>query len=147
MLSHNVDACPHPLFSSDPMAPTVSPIDWAVALTGLLAIVWVNWYFFFARAPVAQAASSGGGVAEVIIAVHGGYDPATVHVAAGAPVRLVFDRQETSSCSEEVVIPAFGVRRFLPAFQKTTIEITPAAPGTYEFTCGMSMLRGRVVAK
>jgi plastocyanin domain-containing protein len=68
-------------------------------------------------------------------------------VPAGRPVRLVFDRQETSSCSEEVVFPAFGIKRFLPAHQQTTVEITPPAPGRYEFTCGMAMLHGAVVAE
>jgi plastocyanin domain-containing protein len=62
-------------------------------------------------------------------------------------VRLVFDRQETSGCSDEVVIPDFGIRRFLPAFQQTAVELTPPAPGRYEFTCGMSMIRGSLIAE
>jgi plastocyanin domain-containing protein len=62
-------------------------------------------------------------------------------------VRLVFDRQETSSCSEEVVFPAFGVRKFLPAHEKTALDITPPVPGTYDFTCGMGMLHGRLIAE
>jgi plastocyanin domain-containing protein len=118
--------------------------DWIVVLAGAAAIAWVNWYFFLARRPAATAKETGG-VQEVTIAVQGGYDPAEVKVRKGSPVRLVFDRRETSSCSEEVVIPDFGVRRFLPAFQKTAIELTPQQAGTYEFTCGMSMLRGRLV--
>ena len=79
--------------------------------------------------------------------VRGGYEPATIRVRAGAPVRLLFDRQETSGCSEEVVFGDFGIRRFLPAHQTTAVDVTPASPGTYEFTCGMSMLRGRLVAE
>jgi plastocyanin domain-containing protein len=62
-------------------------------------------------------------------------------------VRLVFDRQETSGCSEEVVFPDFGIRKFLPAHRQTTIEITPERAGSYEFTCGMSMLRGRLTVE
>lgn len=122
----------------------MTPQDWIVVLAGAAAIVWVNWYFFLARRPAATAKEAGG-VQEVTIAVQGGYDPAEVKVRQGSPVRLVFDRRETSSCSEEVVIPDFGIRRFLPAFQKTAVELTPEKPGTYEFTCGMSMLRGRLV--
>ncbi len=121
--------------------------DWLVVLGGLAAIAWVNWYFFLAGRPVATAAAAAGGAQEVTIGVRGGYDPAQVRVRAGSPVRLVFDRQETSGCSEEVVIPAFGVRRFLPARERTAVEVTPPAAGTYEFTCGMGMLRGRLVAE
>ena len=122
----------------------MTAMDWAVVLGGMLTIVWINWYFFLAERTTAAAVAGAGGVQEITIAVRGGYDPAEVRVRTEAPVRLVFDRQETSSCSEEVVLPEFGIRRFLPAHQKTTLEFTPERAGSYEFTCGMSMLRGRI---
>ena len=128
----------------------MSPTDWIVVIAGLGLIAWVNWYFFVApRHAVAGVAapSAGAGSSEVHIVVRGGYEPATVRVPAGKPVRLVFDRQETSGCSEEVVFPDFGIRKFLPTGQPTAVEITPPAPGRYEFMCGMSMLRGAVVAE
>ena len=118
--------------------------EWAVVLGGLLTVAWINWYFFLAEKATATASAGAGGVQEVKITVRGGYDPADVRVRKGVPVRLVFDRQESSGCSEEVVLPEFGIKRFLPAHEKTTIEFTPERAGTYEFTCGMSMLRGRL---
>jgi plastocyanin domain-containing protein len=124
-----------------------SGTDVVVILSALGAIALVNWYFFVAgRAPATATAGSAGAPAEVVITVDGGYSPSTVRVAVGAPVRLVFDRRDDSSCSEEIVIPDFGVRRFLPTGEKTVVEITPSAAGTYSFTCGMSMLRGTIVA-
>jgi plastocyanin domain-containing protein len=128
---------------------SIGTMDWMMIAGGLAAIAWVNWYFFLAErgAAAVAAAAPAGGVQEVTIAVQGGYEPRTVRVRAGRPVRLVFDRRETSSCSEEIVFGDFGIRRFLPAFQQTTIEVTPERPGTYEFTCGMSMLRGRLIAE
>ena len=122
-------------------------LDWTVIGTALAAIVWVLWYFFFAAQGSVAAGAGKGGRQEVTITVRGGYDPATVRVQAGAPVRLVFDRQETSGCSEEIVFPDFGVRKYLPPNTRTALEVTPPNPGTYEFTCGMSMLRGRLVAE
>jgi plastocyanin domain-containing protein len=120
--------------------------DLAIILAGLAAIAWVNWYFLFAgRGAVAVAPTTG--KQHVDILVRGGYTPATIRVAAGREVELTFDRQETSSCSEEVVFPDFGIRKFLPANEKTTLAFTPPKPGTYEFTCGMSMLHGRVIAE
>lgn len=127
--------------------------EWLVVAGGAAAIAWINWYFFLAQpatataAPAAGAAGQGGAVPEVTITVDGGYSPAAVRVAAGQPVRLIFDRRDTGSCSEEVVFPDFGIRKFLPTGQKTTIEITPPAAGRYAFTCGMSMLRGTLVAE
>ena len=118
-----------------------------VILGGAAAIVWVNWYFFFAGKGASVASASGAGTAEQVIVVDGGYSPATVKVKAGKPVRLVFDRRDTGACSDEVVFPDFGVRRFIPTGKKTVIEVTPEKPGRYDFTCGMSMHRGAIVAE
>ena len=127
----------------------MSGIDWLVIGAGLAAIAWVNWYFFVAgRAPAFAAAGAGGaGPLEQTITVDGGYSPAVVKVKAGRPVRLVFDRRDSGSCSEEVVFPDFGIRRFLPTGEKTVIELTPPKAGRYEYACGMSMLRGALVAE
>ena len=127
-----------------------------------MSIAWVNWYFFVAgRSPAAAVAvpavpavaatrpvdaAAAEGVAEVVIEVDGGYSPNAVRVPVGRPVRLVFDRKDSSPCAEEVVLPDFGVRKFLPAGERTTIEVTPPAAGRYGFTCGMSMLRGTIIA-
>jgi plastocyanin domain-containing protein len=121
----------------------VSGADIVVILGGVAAIVWVNGYFLWAGRQVSEAAVGAGGFQEVRIRVAGGYDPAHVRVRRG-PVRLVFDRQETAGCSEEVVLPDFGIRRYLPAHEETAIEFTAEHGGRYEFTCGMSMLRGSV---
>lgn len=131
----------------------MTPIDWGVLAAGLAAIAWINWYFFLAESGTAVAAAPAGAangssaIPEVTIAVKGGYSPATIQATAGERVRLVFDRQETSPCSEEIVFPDLGIRKFLPAFQKTAVEVTPPTPGRYEFTCGMSMLHGALIAK
>ena len=119
----------------------------AVLAGGIAAIIWVNWYFFLARRSVASAALSATGVQEVLITVAGGYTPASVRVKAGQPVRLLFDRRETNPCSEEVVVPDFGIRRFLPAGKQTAVEFTPGVPGTYDISCGMGMLHGKVIVE
>lgn len=121
--------------------------QWVIAIAAAAAIAWINWYFFFAPKPAAKARAGASGTQEVTVAVAGGYSPAVVRVEKGKPVRLTFDRREKSPCSEEVVISGFGVRRFLPAFEKTTVEFTPQQAGSYEFTCGMRMLRGQIVVE
>jgi plastocyanin domain-containing protein len=124
----------------------VGSTEWLVLLAGLGAIAWVNWYFFLAERK-AVAAKATGGVQEVAITVKGGYDPGIVRLKRGVPARLVFDRQETSSCSEEIVIPRFGIKRFLAPFARTTVEITPSETGTFDITCGMSMLHGKLLVE
>jgi plastocyanin domain-containing protein len=124
----------------------MSTTDWLVLVAGIGAIAWVNWYFLFAERAAAVAATTSGGQ-EIEILVRGGYEPGVVRVKRGVPTRLVFDRQETSSCSEEVVIPELGIRRFLPSFQKTPIEFTPRKAGTFDISCGMSMLHAKLVVE
>jgi plastocyanin domain-containing protein len=45
-----------------------------------------------------------------------------------------------------ISIVNFDVSRRLPAGELVTIELTPEAPGEYEFSCQMGMLRGRLIA-
>jgi plastocyanin domain-containing protein len=123
---------------------------WLVLAAGLAAIAWLNWHFLrFMRRPAAAAAAPAqpGGVQQVAIVVDGGYAPDTIRVHSGAPVQLVFDRRETNACSEELVIAALGVRRFLPAHQRTAIDLGAPAAGEYEFMCGMGMLHGRLIVE
>jgi plastocyanin domain-containing protein len=125
----------------------MSATDWLVVGAAGAMIAWVNWYFFFAERQSGAATLTAGGAQEIAITVKGGYSPAVIHAKEGAPLRLVFDRQETSSCSEEVVIGDFGVRKFLPAYQKTVVELTPDHAGRFDFTCGMGMLHGTLVVE
>jgi plastocyanin domain-containing protein len=124
----------------------MSSAEWLVLFAGLAAIAWVNWYFFFAeRSAVAATVTSG--TQQIDVEVKGGYEPGVIRVKRGVPVRLVFDRKETSSCSEEVVLGAYGIRRFLPAFKRTPVEFTPDKSGTFDISCGMSMLHAKLIVE
>lgn len=122
--------------------------QWLVLGAGVALIAAIIWYFFMLpKSRGAGVPTDTGGVQEVTIVVEGGYTPSEIRVRAGIPVRLVFDRRETSSCSEEVVIPDLKVRRYLTPHAKTTVEFTPTAPGRFDFMCGMGMLHGKLVVQ
>lgn len=118
-----------------------------VTVAGLGLAAFVRWYFFFSARQTASAVSSSSGVQEVAITVKGGYSPDVIEVARGKPVQLHFYRDEENSCSEELLMPDFSIRRALPAFQTTLVELLPQTAGRFEFTCGMGMLRGALVVK
>ena len=117
-----------------------------VVIAGIAAIAGVLWYFFGERKAVAAQVADGG-VQEVKITVKGGYSPDVVVVKQGRPVRLDFYRDETSSCSEQVVFGDFGIARDLTAFKTTPVEFTPDRSGEFTWTCGMNMLRGKLVVE
>jgi plastocyanin domain-containing protein len=116
-----------------------------VTLVGVVLSGLVVWYFFFSARQTASAVSSSSGVQEVAIIVKGGYSPDVIEVERGKPVQLSFYRDEENSCSEELLMPDFSIRRDLPAFKTTLVELLPQQAGTFTFTCGMGMLRGSLV--
>jgi plastocyanin domain-containing protein len=115
-----------------------------VIVGGVVLMGFVLWYFFGERERVA-AATNESGVQEIEIVVKSGYSPDRIVVRKGVPVRLNFYRDETESCSEEVVFGDFRIARHLPPFQTTSIEFTPDKAGEFTFTCGMNMMRGKLI--
>src|SRR5687768_11298183 len=121
-------------------------VEIVVAVGGVALMALILWYFFGERERVAAKVAESG-VQEIKITVKGGYSPDVVVVKQGAPVRLDFYRDETASCSEQVIFGDFGIARDLPAYKTTSIELTPQKPGEFTFTCGMNMLRGKLIVQ
>ena len=109
-------------------------------------IAAVLWFFFGEREKVAAGVTASG-VQEIKITVKGGYSPDVIAVKQGIPVKLDFYRDETASCTEQVVFGDFGIARNLPAYQTTSIEFTPDKAGEFTFACGMNMVRGKLVVE
>lgn len=118
-----------------------------VTIIGVGVIAWIVWYFWLWRGESVAAETGAGGVQVVDVTVRGGYQPAAITVKAGRPLRLNFTRRESTTCGEEVVLPDFGKRAHLPENQTVMVEVTPEKPGEYEFTCGMNMYRGKLIAQ
>lgn len=116
-----------------------------VTLSGLGLIAVLTWYFFGPKKTA--AATMAGDVQEVRITVKGGYSPDRIQVKQGVPVKLIFDRQESSDCSSRVVFPDFQMSRSLKPFGTTTMEFTPDSAGSFGFACGMNMLHGTIVVE
>jgi plastocyanin domain-containing protein len=114
---------------------------------GIILIIFVNWYFLFSRRRETRAALKESQLQEVEIRVKGGYDPDVIVVKKGIPVRLDFYRDETANCSDTIVFGDFNIRKALPAFKTTPIEFTPEKEGEYVFTCGMGMMRGKLIVR
>lgn len=115
-----------------------------VTAGGVLLIALILWFFFGPQ--VAFSARVGrSGTQEVDIVVKGGYSPSKIEVQQGRPVRLNFLREETTSCTEQLIFEEFGIVRDLPVGQTVAVEFTPNEPGEYTFHCGMNMVRGRLI--
>lgn len=112
-----------------------------VTLAGVAGIVFTYWFFLMRKEKEVTVSDS------VDIVVDGGYSPEVISIPRGRTTKLNFIRKDPSSCLEEVIIPEFKIRKFLPLNQKLSVEITPKKPGKYEFVCGMNMFHGKIIVK
>jgi plastocyanin domain-containing protein len=118
-----------------------------VVVVGLGLIAFIVWFFWLVKAKGARAAVTSGGYQEQMVLVKGGYTPDVIVVEAGKPVRLNFIRQESASCSEMVLLPAFNKSARLPEGETVPVEFLPKEPGEYEFACQMGMFRGKLIVE
>lgn len=118
-----------------------------VDLVGLGLIAFIVWFFWLVRAKGVRAAVTSGGYQEQMVLVKGGYTPDVIVLEAGKPVRLNFVRQESVSCSEMVLLPAFNKSATLPEGQTVPVEFLPTDRGEFEFSCQMGMFRGKLIVE
>jgi plastocyanin domain-containing protein len=118
-----------------------------VDVVGVGLIGFIVWFFWLVRTKGTRAAVTSGGYQEQMVLVKGGYTPDVIVVEAGKPVRLNFVRQESASCSEMVLLPAFNKSARLPEGQTVPIEFLPKDRGEFEFSCQMGMFRGKLIVE
>jgi len=126
------------------MADVAWTADRIAAVVAGAALCGFLYVFFFGKRRETAARATSPEAQEATIAVAGAYDPDVVVAKKGIPLKLIFDRRENNPCSDEVILPEFGIRRELPAFAKTEIDIVPDRVGEFPFHCGMNMLHGRI---
>lgn len=115
----------------------------AVVAGGLTLCALVLWFFFGPRASEKTTVSDG--IQQIKIVVKGGYSPDRIEVEQGKPVRLLFRREESTACTEQVIFADFGVTKMLPQGQEVPVEFTPTQSGEFTFHCGMNMVRGKLI--
>lgn len=84
--------------------------------------------------------------ASVGITEHG-YQPAAFRLRRGIPARVTFLRKTDTTCGTEVVFPDYGITRELPLNTPVLVRFTPTKSGEFTFTCGMQMMRGKVIVR
>lgn len=92
-------------------------------------------------APTAAPAQRGG-VQQIAMTVGTyGYEPASITIKAGVPVRWVVDGTLASGCTSVLTIPDLNITKSL-ARGANVIEFTAPERGTLAFMCSMGMVRG-----
>lgn len=115
-----------------------------VSIAGFLGIFFVWWFFFGKKDAASNAVATEG---SIDIKVSGGYEPSTIVLKKGKKTILNLTRTDQNSCLEEIVIPDFKIKKFLPLNESVQIEITPQKEGKFNFSCGMNMYHGKIIVK
>lgn len=82
-----------------------------------------------------------------VVLTEKGYQPASIRLRAGIPVRLTLVREVEATCGTEIVLAEYGIKKDLPLHQPVVVEFTPAKAGEFSFGCGMNMLRGKLIVR
>ena len=83
----------------------------------------------------------------VITVTDNGFEPASVHLKAGRPVRLVVTRKVERTCVTDIVVGEFGIRKPLPLGKPVEVRFTPRKAGTIRYACAMDMVAGNLIVE
>lgn len=76
-----------------------------------------------------------------------GFEPVTLKLRRGVPARITFLRTTDNTCAKEIVLRDFSIRKALPLNQPVVVTLTPDKKGEFDFTCGMNMMRGKLIVQ
>jgi plastocyanin domain-containing protein len=96
-----------------------------VTLFSIGGIVFTYWFFLMRKEDEAVVVKAN----SIDITVEGGYKPNVISIPKGKLTTLNFIRKDPSSCLEEVVLPDFKIRKYLPLNTTTPIQMTPKKEG------------------
>jgi len=111
-----------------------------VTISGVVGIIFVFWFFLMKKNKKEVTVTD-----SINIVVEGGYSPEVISITKNKTTKLNFIRKDPSSCLEEVVLPDFKIRKYLPLNKKVVIEITPKQTGEFKYSCGMNMFHGKII--
>ncbi len=103
---------------------------------GLIGLIY--WFFFGKKEETMEASDTWN------ITVDGGYKPRIIKIFKDKPATLTFTRKDPNSCLEEIVLPDYKIKKFLPMNEPVTITLPPPHPGKSGIHCGMNMYHGRI---
>ena len=94
----------------------------------------------------APVVNQGVQVVKMRVSAYNGYEPETLTVKKGIPVRWEVTGDRQMGCASTLILRQFGIRQALKT-GLNVIEFTPNKSGTFVFSCSMGMYRGTMVVK
>ena len=155
---HNADGHPHAGDSKEPNKPSAYEVSAHTAFprAGLYKL-WAQFQRggkvisvpFIVNVPAgsnepAKAANIPSGATKITVSSNG-YEPSSISVVKGQPVKLAFYRADSNNCGGEVMFAKLNIKKKLPVGKTVLVEFTPTEAGEIAFACGMNMLSGKLI--
>ncbi len=116
----------------------------SVIVGGLGLIGLIYWFFFGKKTSTTEVTKAKGAIK---IKVDGGYKPENIKIKKGETTKLIFERTDPNSCLEEIIIPDFKVKKYLPLNKEVEVSLSPDKSGTFQTHCGMGMFHGKIIVE
>lgn len=110
-------------------------------------IAWLSIAIVIAASTLPAAKAKPGVQTRTVKITERGFEPEKLTLRRGVQARITFVRTTDRTCATEVVFPDFGIKRELPLNQPVVITLTPHKKGELSFTCGMNMMRGKLIVQ
>lgn len=75
-----------------------------------------------------------------------GFDPATIKLKKGIPVKWIISTEQTGGCTSRIIIPSLNISKDI-AIGDNVVYFTPKEDGAIPFSCWMGMVRGSFVVE
>jgi|CXWL01.1.fsa_nt_gi hypothetical protein len=92
----------------------------------------------------AKAANVPSGATKITVSSNG-YEPQSISVVKGQPVKLAFYRADSNNCGGEVIFSKLKIRKKLLVGETVLVEFIPTEAGEIAFAYGMDMLSGKLI--
>jgi plastocyanin domain-containing protein len=76
-----------------------------------------------------------------------GFEAVSLTLRRGVQPRVTFPRTTERTCAKEVVLRDFGIKRDLPLNRPVVITLTPNTKGEFRLTCGLNMMRFKLIVQ
>ncbi len=82
-----------------------------------------------------------------IIVSKDGFTPSEISFKQGLPLKLAFYRADAQNCGTEVIFKDLHITKKLPVGKVVLIDIPTDTANEFSFTCGMDLMKGKIVVQ
>lgn len=82
-----------------------------------------------------------------IVVSKDGFTPQEITYQKGQPLKLAFVRIDEENCGNEVVFKDLNIKKNLPVGEVVTVDIPTGTDGEINFSCGMNMMKGKIIIR